>query len=209
MSNICTCDASAVLPDIGLGTRENIGLVRRLFFQKARSAGATNVIDPATTDPTLKATWDTLIAAVDGTKVTTSPILEEGTATAGGAINYERSDGTSLFLSEEKYEMTFKVVATDEETHRALQTLICNAADPTDGLAMFIVNDCGNIYGTSSDNLVNNFQPFEIQYFFIDGDVSEFNRDTPQSAMITINLRPNWSQGKVSVTPSDFNALSL
>jgi len=84
----CSCPVGAALSDVATSAcPSEMGQIQKVVFQRIySSSGTKNKFVKASADPKVKASWTPLIAAVDGTKVVTSPYLD-GFVVEPGAEN--------------------------------------------------------------------------------------------------------------------------
>jgi len=209
MSTICNCTIPTELADVGLGSFENMGLIRRLFFQRKYASTVLNGLDldgtPAD-DPTTLASWTPFFSAVDSTKIIKSPIFEEVTVTPGGAVNYERANQIPLKIAEAPITVEMKGVAIDKDTQNALRALQCETEN-AEKLSAFVVNECGYIWGQGDGTTI--FRGFDIEYLNVEAAISEMAFDSPQKFNVTMVLKATAMVDRVSYVPSDFNALDI
>lgn len=91
----CSCPVGAALNDVHTSAcPSEMGQIQKVVFQRIFSAsGVKNTFIKASADPKVKASWTPLIAAADGTKVVTSPYLNNPTSEAGAAKTYGSGNG--------------------------------------------------------------------------------------------------------------------
>lgn len=184
--------------------RQNLGEVSRFYFVRRFTAGAKNAITVGTDDPTEVATWNALYALTTSAKVVPSPIVAAGfTIPASEPATFEKAGGILGIVRQNPVlgEGAFDLLSQDSiEDIKALE---CEPS-ATDGLAVYIVNTCGQIIGLTTDAFTT-FEPIPVKYLSV-SSVSFGAGTDPNKNMFRIQLDGNWSKGLKVVTPADFDA---
>ena len=185
---------------------ERFGQIQRIIFQRKYEENTDlNELDATTQDPKLKATWETLLAAEDGTKVTVSPPLSEPENEVGEARTYGGGNATingiEITLGKNPSPFMGKFLEVKQHVIKELQKL------QGELLSVYFVNEAGRI-GMLSDGKdpVEKYKPIPIYSLFV-SDKKFGNFEEPDMNEISFVLEPNWSKFFVIVTPEDFNPL--
>lgn len=206
---LCNCPGASALAAVVIeACKEKVGQVQKVVFQrKFASAGTLNEVTVATDDPALQATWDTLKAASDSTKVVASPYLSEPVSEAGAKREYGGGNATiggiPIILGREPQPFEAKFLDTSQKSIKDLKTFQCETE-----LAVYLIDEHGRIIGLSDDiDSPTKFRPIPIQGLFV-GDKSLGGYESPDMNAMEFKFFGNWSDDLSIVTPTDFNALS-
>ena len=203
MSTLCetlTEIADITIPDC----IESFGQLQKVVFQNLYSTGTTkNTI----ADPTLLASWSSLVAASDLTKVVISPYIEAPTPEAGAARRFgsgnEVKNGIGRYTGREP--STFEGVMYD-----ARQDTVgdMKAYQKYQSNGIWMVNQDGYI-GCLTDDVATptTYYPIPIHALFV-GDKTFGGLEESDKNAVSWMLAPNWSDKFIVVKPSDFNALT-
>ena len=207
---LCTALA-AEITDIPAFVCERIGQVVKIGFSRVYSTGVTvNEFVIATANPNLIASWTTVLAASDGTKVQMTPylheaVLTEGEAreTSGGAADV---DGIPEFLDLTHSTFEGKIRNAKQDLIVALKDYSAESSINIGNLGVYLVNKAGLIWGTT-DSLASptKFRPIPIQSFSIT-DKGAPGLEAKDHNGFKFYLAPNWSDTLYPVTPTDFGA---
>lgn len=208
---LCSCPLGAELPDVTLPTCfEQFGQIQKLWFQRYYSSGTTrNSFTIASANPNVLASWSTLLAASNGTKVVQTPFVEnpQGPTAGGPRTNgggNARLGGINSVVGAEAsvFEGTFYNLpqyVIDE-----MDDMMCETA-----LAVYFINQYGQIGGIADDaSSPTIFYPVPIakkSLFFSDKNFGNLEED--DGNMIRFELLPRWSRQFYIVTPTNFNPL--
>lgn len=187
-------------------TIERFGQIQKVIFQRRFEEGTDeNVMDASLENPESKASWDTLLAAEDGTKVTVSPFISEPESEAGEPRTYGGGNATlngiEIVLGVEPSPFVGKVLEAKQPVIREMKKL------QAETLSVFLVNEHGQI-GCLSDGKdpVEEYKGIPIHSLFV-GDKRFGNFEEPDSNDVQFVFAPNFSGNFVVITPDDFNPL--
>ena len=195
----CSCPLPAALTTIPpFSCGEDLGQIQKLVVQRFG-----NPFDDLT-KPTLIANWTTLKTATDGTKVVTTPYVEnfviaQGAAITEGGNDNTTIDGIPIVVGAEAPVATGVFASLPSATLKALQTLNCEG-----NLSVYLINNSGRIIGYSPNG--TKFEGFPIQSFFV-GDSGNDGLNTRDKSPVQFGLKAGWRTEAVFVTPADFSAL--
>jgi hypothetical protein len=204
MGILFNCPLGASIPDVPIGTcPESLGQVQKVILQRIFSTGATkNVI----ADPHVLASWSTLLAASDGTKVVQTPYIQAPTTEPGAALTYgggnETLGGAEMIIGREPTSFTGNILRSGQETITALKDY------QGENLGVFLVDEFGRIACLVDDRgTPTEYSPIPIRSLFV-GDKSLGGLEAPDMNVISWKFNPNWSDNLVIIAPTDFNALT-
>lgn len=207
MSLLCTC-ADAEISDITTSDcPQKFGQVQKILLQRKYSSGSTlNEITISTTNPNLLATWTALQSASDGTKVQTSPFLQNPTSEAGESREYGGGNttlgGIPIVIGRQPSTFDAEILWYKQSTIEELKKYEC------ENVGVFLIDEHGQIAGLTDDlGTPTKFKPIPIKSFFV-SDLKLGNFEEPNRNMVKWYFEPNWSDKFHIVTPSDFDALS-
>lgn len=205
---LCTCPQSAATETIPSFTcPENWGQLQKFIIQRRKNGAIENVIVDATDDPTVLATWTSLKAAVDSTKIQVSPYFVSGTLEPGDMIEEgggnDSIGGIADNVGTNPTPFTGRFKSMPQTIIKAIKKYACESE-----LSIFFINERNQIIGRTSDPATNaDFKGFPIRSFFCSDlggtgfGVSNFNNFKWQ-------FLPDWSDDARLVTPA-FDALAL
>lgn len=202
----CGCPAGAHIADLDIAPcKESLGQIQKVAFQRVNSApGTLNAV----TDPTKKASFATLFAANDSTKMVVSPYINGPTTEPGAARTFGGGNQTlgGIEITIGREPTTFSGVLYEESqvTIAALKKYMC------ENLGVWLVDENGNI-GCLADNpkKPTKYMPIPIGKLFV-GDKKLGGFEEPDSNTIEWSFFPNWSDKLVIVKRDtmDFNPLT-
>lgn len=204
MSFFCQCPQAASIDTIpDNDCPEYIGQVHKIILQREKQAdGTVNTITVASTNPNVLATWSTLKSASDYTKVAVSPFIDNSNIEPGSVIEYgggnETRDGITIPITSEFTQATGELLNIKQAVVKTLKKFGCESIAES-GLAIFLINSNGNIWGKSTDSGTT-FQGIPARSFFV-GDKKTGNRLEPDKNEIRWAFEPNWSDDLYSITP--------
>lgn len=208
MSLTCNCPLDAAIPDIPISAcPSGLGQIQKVVFQRVFKAdGTKNGFVKASADPVDLASWTPLLAAVDATKVVSSPYIQAPTSEAGaprvhGGGN-ETLGGVEIIIGAEPSTFSGQIKLAPQTTIKALKNYMCEA------VGVFLIDENGKI-GLLADDPTTpaNYYPIPVHALFV-GDKMLGNLEAPDQNMIQWKFLPNWSDNLVIITPDDFNALT-
>lgn len=198
---------------------EHFGQIQKIVLAHLRQADGTKTkfapnaaVDP--TDPAVIATWTPLLAAADRTKVVQTPFISEPVSEAGAMRTYGGGNATRngiiLNVGREAQQFESKILATKQESIRALKEMQKGGGTGQATLGGYLINDSGQIAmssnGLASDDVGFELFPFDLNALFI-GDKTLGGLESIDFNMFNFMFSPNWSDNFSIVTPTDFNAL--
>lgn len=203
---ICTCPAAASIPSIGqLTCPQDFGQIQKIAFQRIYSTGTTRNSFTSSADIKLKASWQALLTASDGTKVAVTPFVEAPTADGGDAITFgggnDTLGGIVKNIGRNPVNMTFELRQYPQDIIRAIKQLECEA-----NLGVYLFNGDGQILAEQDQTTATTYYPIPIQSLFV-GDLMLNGLETPDANLLTFGFRPNYSDDLAVVTPTDFNPI--
>jgi len=208
-SLLCACPPAAEIVDIESDDCiERMGQVLKVVVQRTNASASTeNEIVIVTTNPNLLATWTTLLAAVDSTKVQTSPTFVSATFEPGEAIEAgggnDSVGGIPTIVGRNPTAFSSNFEDVKQLVIESLKTYECEKE-----LSVFILTADGSIWGIADDvETPLTFKGIKIRSFFV-SDKTPGGFDQTDKNNFKFALLPNWSDKLYRVTPSDFNALT-
>lgn len=203
---ICTCPAAASIPSIGqLTCPQDFGQIQKIAFQRIYSTGTTRNSFTSSADIKLKASWQALLTAEDGTKVAVTPFVEAPTPDGGDAITFgggnDTLGGIVKNIGRNPVNMTFELRQYPQDIIRAIKQLECEA-----NLGVYLFNGDGQILAEQDQTTATTYYPIPIQSLFV-GDLMLNGLETPDANLLTFGFRPNYSDDLAVVTPTDFNPI--
>ena len=205
----CPCPANAALTTIpAQGCAESFGQIQKVAFQRLNSAGNKNSF---TTTNSIKmlASWTTLMAAADSTKVVVSPYIQAPTTEAGAARTFgggnETLGGVETVIGREPTTFTGVIRAVQQSIIKVMKELQCEAI--ADNLGVYLFDENGNICCLQDPTTATTYYPIPIRSLFI-GDKNFGGLEAPDDNAISWSFLPNYSDQLVIVSPTDFNPLT-
>lgn len=184
----------------------NFGEIQRLYFQRTYSSGTTlNEFTISTANPNVIASWTTLLAATDSTKIVApNTIIHAPAFTRGNKIEFggngETAGGVPIIMGAEPGNFTANLL------YRTAQTVAGFKAMIGETLSVFFEAEDGRIIGRVDNNASpTKFRGIPIEQYFVydrEGDT----RTQPGFNVVEFYLPSGWSDYLYSVTPSDFTA---
>ena len=202
----CGCPAGAHIADLDIvECKESLGQLQKVAFQRIyKSSGQKNTV----ADPTKKASWATLFAAADGTKMTVSPYIQSPTTEPGAARTFgggnQTLGGIEITIGREPTTFTGVIYQESQKTIAQLKQYQCEE------IGVWLIDENGNI-GCLVDNMDNpsQYMPIPIGKFFV-GDKNLGGFEEPDSNAIEWSFYPNWSDSLYIIKREtlDFNPLT-
>lgn len=200
----CSCPDEVLTTIVIDDCEVHIGQIQKLLFQKGGNLFDTAAGIP--TDPTLKADWDALTAAVDDTKVVVSPLIKAdpqiedgGTVTKGGGDN-STLNGVVLITGNNPSPFTGKFLGLTAAQIKAIRKLDCDT-----NLTVYLVQDDGKIIGQSTD-IATQFTGIPLSAFNLAPKVN-LGFGEVDTNEVQFSLPANWDENLKTIIPADFNAL--
>jgi hypothetical protein len=214
MSVLCTCPLGNAIATIAIeNCPENVGQIQKILFQRRYSSGTTlNEFTIATGDPAEVANWTDLLTATDGTKVTVSPYLSQPETEPGAPVTYGGGNATiggiEVIVGRDPTTFTGMFLNTSQKSIKDMKALECEANGNEATLAVYFVDEFGQIIGISDDiDNPTKVRPIPIRSLFV-GDKNFGGFEEPDTNMIQFSLLPNWSDDLYIVSPDDFDPLT-
>lgn len=204
----CQCPAATALTTIpAQGCAESFGQIQKVAFQRLTAAGSKNGFSNSA-KITLLASWSTLMAAADSTKIVVSPYIQAPTVEAGAARTFgggnETLGGVEMVIGREPTPFTGVMRAVAQSIIKAMKDLQCEAV--VDNLGVYLFDENGAICAVKGSG-ADDYEPIPIRSLFI-GDKSFGGLEAPDSNAIQWSFLPNYSDNLAIVKPSDFNPLT-
>lgn len=211
MALLVTCPPASEITDIPVpGCLRDFGQITKAILQRRYSSGTTqNSMTISSTNPNVLATWTALLGASDGTKVQTTPQLDNSNLVSGEPEVYGGGDATAFGLQKITAKNPSSFTA---ELHAQRQDVVDALDDYTGEIAsVYFINEFGHIAGLA-DSLTSptTFKGFPIAplTFFI-SDLEGGKRNSPDMNKIQWQFFPGWSKFFHVVVPTDFNGNDL
>lgn len=201
LNNVCPLPAA--LTDISpVVCAQNLGQIQKIVLQRPQTTAPFPTQDAAIGGAAIIASWNVYKSSVDSTKVVTTPFFEAFTVPGSTAILEGGDDNTTLDgaailvgASTPRGEGMFRGLPSE-----VLKELKANCED---NLTVFMINEFGQIIGTSFDGIV--FSGIPITSLFI-GDPAIEGKNTNDKTSFGFNVRYGWADNLAIVTPTDFDA---
>jgi hypothetical protein len=165
------------------------------------------------TNPALIANWTALLAATNATKPVQSPYLAEPVSEAGAKRTYGGGNATpggiTFNIGREPQTFEAKMLSVNQAAVKALKTFqVGSGGNGVTSIGVIPVNEAGQMMFDSNGLATTNLDlwPIPVYSLFI-GDKTLGGLEAVDHNMISFELKPNWSDNIVIVTPTDFNAL--
>lgn len=209
MSLICQCPAASALTTIpNVQCPENFGQIQKVAFQRLRQADGTENKFTTAAAIGLKASWDALIAAVNGTKIVVSPYINAPADSGGDArMSSGGNDdlgGIPVVLGGNPVQFDGQIRAVPQNVIKIMKELQCEAA--AGNLGVYLFDENGNIEAIAGET-TGDFKPIPIRALFI-GSKIHGNFDAKDSNAISWQYPDNYSDSLAIVKPTDFNPLT-
>ena len=217
MSLICACPAAAAITTIpNVACPENFGQIQKVAFQRlVTSGGSRNSISGSTgtTNPVenikLLATWTTLLAATDGTKVVVSPYINAPADSGGDARMTSGGNddlgGIAQVLGGNPVQFDGQLRSVPQAVIKVMKELMCEAQ--AGNLGVYLFDENGKIQCVKDAVASATYYPIPIRGLFI-GSLIHGNFDAKDQNAIQWQYPDNYSDDLAIVTPSDFNPLT-
>jgi hypothetical protein len=206
---ICTCPAATALTDITAVTcPENFGQIQKIAFQRLVASGVKNKFTTTNPIDTL-ASWTTLKAAADSTKVVISPYINAPTVEAGEARTFgggnDTLGGIEEILGANPTSFSAVLRKMPAATIRDLKKLMCEA--DAGNLGVYLFDENGMIGAIQDGSTPTTYYPIPVRSLFV-GDKSLGGFEAPDTNTISWSFLPDWSDYLAKVAPTDFNPLT-
>lgn len=220
MINICNflldcCPLATTLTDIPESTcPENIGQIQRYWFVRKGNVSfdlSSNLNNQPVAiqgdDPENLSLWSTLFTQPDDSKVVKTPLIGgDSTITAGTVLSVGGGDnstlnGSTLINGINPADGSARFDSLTAAQIEAIRNLTCEAQ----GLEVFLISQEGKIWAKKDGDIVTGFDCSNV----ILGTMTNNGFGTRDSNVMTFQLDYNYDEYKYSITPADFNALTV
>lgn len=206
---ICKCPLGTTLPDIPKFTcGESFGQIQKLAFQRLKGTSGTANKFTADKEITKKASWDTLLAATDDTKIVVTPFLNAPSAEAGAARTFgggnDSLGGIEEVVGAEPTPFTAVFRRLPQSIVKAMKELVCESQ--AHNLGVYLIDENGAV-GALAGETEGDYSAIPVESLFI-GDKTLGGFDAPDSNGIQFSFRPNWSDD-LKVVACEFDARDL
>lgn len=209
---ICKCPAAEALPTIPNFTcAESFGQIQKVAFQRLYKNGGDKNSFTTTADIMSIASWNTLLAAIDDTKVVLTPYIQAPTAEAGAARTFgggnETLGGIEEVIGREPTQFTAVLRRVPQKIIKALKQLQCES--DSQNLGVYLFDENGNIGALQDEKTETEtvYYPIPIRSLFF-SDKTLGGLEAPDSNNVQWSFLPNWSDDLVIVAPDKFNPLT-
>ena len=187
MSLTCQCPAAASLTTIpAVACGENFGQIQKVAFQRLRKADGARNSFTTTASILLKASWTTLLAAGDGSKVVVSPYIEAPTSEPGAVRTYgggnETLGGVEEVLGAEPTAFSAVLRRMPQNVIKIMKELMCESN--AGNLGVYLFNDNGQIEALQDPETATTHYPIPIRAFFV-SDKGHGGLENPDSNNIS------------------------
>ncbi len=201
----CVCPAPAALTTVLKVTcKENLGQIQRFIFQRIADG---NIFAPGALGlATALASWDPLWAAIDDTKIVSSPYFENfviprtEAVTEGGGDN-TTLDGIEMVIGANAATALGQIAETPSKILAQLRKLMCEP-----NLMVYMINQWGQIIGrdTAPETPGTSVTGIPVRSVFL-SDADNNGLNTRDKADFRFGLEYGWRDNLAIVTPA-FNA---
>lgn len=205
---LCTCPLGTEITDIYISDcPEEVGQIQKLLIQRVfSSAGVKNSFTIASTNPNVLATWTTVLAASDSTKVVqtpylTNPVVEPGAPRTYGGGNATLG-GVEIIVGREATLFTASFLSASQRSIQDLKEIMCET------VGVYLIDEYGRIIGISNSIASPTIcYPIPVHGFFV-GDKKLGGLEEPDMNELRFYFYPNWSDNLYIITPTNFDALT-
>jgi len=209
------CPLATALTNIPASTcPENMGQIQRYWFVR-RGSVIWDIATPANNIPatiagnaaTVVAGWTILFAAADDTHVVTSPliggdsVIEAGSVVSQGGGDNSTLSGSTLINGINPATGKARFDSLTGAQIAAMRLLVCEGAN----MEVYMINQQGLIWGQRVGDL---FTGFDCENVVIE-TMTNNGFGTRDNNMLTFQLPYDYDETKGSITPTDFNALTV
>ena len=206
----CKCPANTTITTIPAVTcSETFGQIQKVAFQRIYSSGTTKNSFTSSNKIDVLASWSTLLAANDSTKIVVSPFIQAPAQEAGGARTFgggnETLNGIEEIIGREPSTFTAVFRKIPQSTIAIIKELQCDSW--ANNLGVYLFDDSGRIEALQDGTTPTTYYPIPIRSLFV-GDKSHGGLEAPDSNAIQWSFDPNYSDSLAIVVPTDFNPLT-
>lgn len=180
--------------------------IQKIAFRRRGEIWDTAAGTP--TDIKEDADWIVFIAAVDDTKIVTTPfiggdpVIAPGEAKIEGGGDNSTLNGVELIVGTDPSKFSVKFNSMSPAQEKAFKALMCEP----NALEVFFANGDDNIIATKGD-LVTQHIGIPVQSMFV-GDRSNDGFGTKDSNMVSFQMAAGWSEDIEVIVPN-FSPLTL
>lgn len=200
---LCACPPSAAPATIPVvDCIERFGEVQKIIVQRTKNGAVLNEITIGTTDPALLATWNTLKAATDSTKVQVTPYIAEFTneETDPREASSTGVGGIAAVLGSDFSNVQGYFHDVPQKVIKEIKKYNCEV-----GVSVFLINEHGQIGCIADDNgTPTKVRGIPTRSFFV-GDKLMGGRDDVDKNRIMWKYLPSWSDEFYIINPTDFD----
>ncbi len=213
MSITCQCPAATAIPDLpNVACAESFGQIQKIAICRLRGAnGALNSFVSGTQGAgaiTKLASWETKLAAEDGSKIIVTPFINAPTDGGGDARltggGNDDLGGVPDVLGSNPVTFSAVLRGIPQSVAKALKQLSCESN--AGNLGVFLFDENGNIEAIKDETTDTTFYPIPVRAFFV-GDKVHGNYDAKDSNAISWQYMSNYSDNLAIVKP-EFNPLT-
>lgn len=206
---LLTCPRPTELNDIPTSQcRFKIEQLQRLYIQRVLdSNGDKNSIDHGTNDATLQSTWDVYFTATDSTKIVKTPLISNPESDGGDPITYggdnSTINGQNIIVGQNLVSMTAALYNVEQTVVQKMKNLI------GENIGVYMIDRYGRIFAKAdAPDSPTTLYPIPIKSFFV-GDLMPQGLSDPDMNNMQWQFEPNYSDLLTTITPSDFDALTV
>lgn len=205
----CKCPAAASLPNIpAVKCTESFGQIQKVAFQRLTKDDGSKNSFTSEKAITLLASWTSLLAAANSTKIVVSPYIQAPTNEAGAARTFgggnETLGGVEEIIGREPNPFTGVMRKIPQSVIKVMKELQCESW--SDNLGVYLFDENGSIEAIQDETTPTTYYPIPIRSLFI-GDKTHGGLEAPDSNAIQWAFLPNYSDDLTIVVPN-FNPLT-
>jgi hypothetical protein len=200
----CDCPRPAALPTIeAYDCAENIGQIQKMIFQRAGFQFDSGAVTPILFNA--KADWETLLAAVDDTKVVVTPFMTEVTIPQNAPVTFGGNDNTTIdgitrVDGTESVTVTGMLTSVPAKVVKQVREIL----ECEENIVVYFINEFGKIIGRdvsiAQDGSVIEGIPVGSQSGFV-SDAGNQGKNTRDTAMVQFSFAPAWRDSLYIATP--------
>lgn len=184
---------------------EQFGEIQKIIIQRTKNGTVVNTITIATDDPALLATWNTLKAAADSTKVQATPFINEfeGEESDPREASSVGVGGIAAVLGDDFTPAQGYFHGTPQKIVKKIRKY-----NGESNLSVFLVNEHGQIGCLADDNdNPTTIKGIPVRSFYVGSKIFGGRNDVDKNKIMWKYL-PNYSDEFYIVNPTDFDPLS-
>lgn len=216
MNITCQCPAATAIPDLpNIVCGESFGQIQKVAFVRLRTAAGarnsfvvTGTSGSQTGSITKLASWETKLAAEDGTKIVVSPYINAPADSGGDARmtggGNDDLGGIPQTLGGNPVQFAGQFRSMPQSAIKSMKELICEAN--AGNLGVFLFDENGNIEAIKDQTVDTTHYPIPIRAMFV-GDKIHGNFDAKDNNAISWYYPEGYSDDLVIIKP-EFNPLT-